>query len=32
LYMSERTSTEMRWHDDGRIKDRKLRHPADSMA
>jgi hypothetical protein len=32
LYMSERTSIEMRWHDDGRIKDGNLRHPACSMA
>ena len=32
LYMSERTSSEMRWHEEGRIDDGKLRHPADSKA
>ena len=32
LYMSERTSSEMHWHEEGRIDDGKLRHPADSKA
>jgi hypothetical protein len=32
LYMSESTSSEMRWHEKGRVDDGKLRHPTDSMA
>jgi len=32
LYMSESTSSEMHWHEEGRIDDGKLRHPADSKA
>ena len=32
LYMSSKTTPLMRWHDEGCIKDGKLRHPADSYA
>ena len=32
LYMSEKTAKDMRWHDIGRTKDGKLRHPADGLA
>ena len=32
LYMCEKTAKDMRWHDTGRTKDGKLRHPADGLA
>ncbi|XP_062216051.1 uncharacterized protein LOC133916413 isoform X2 [Phragmites australis] len=32
LYANEQTSADMRWHDEGRTKDGKLRHPADGQA
>ncbi|XP_049399799.1 uncharacterized protein LOC125863867 [Solanum stenotomum] len=32
LFMSTKTSTEMRWHAEGRTKDGVMRHPADSIA
>lgn len=32
IYMCEKTAKEMRWHDEGRTKDGKLRHPADALA
>ncbi|XP_020111543.1 uncharacterized protein LOC109726394 isoform X2 [Ananas comosus] len=32
LFMSPKTSDNMRWHDEGRTKDGLLRHPADSLA
>ena len=32
LYMSEETSSLMRWHKKERIRDGKVRHPADSLA
>ncbi|GJY20098.1 hypothetical protein Tco_0392664 [Tanacetum coccineum] len=32
MYMYEKTSKEMKWHDEGRTKDEKLRHPASALA
>ncbi|XP_071909641.1 uncharacterized protein [Coffea arabica] len=32
LFMSSKTASLMRWHEEERIKDGKLRHPADSLA
>src|SRR5438105_1582329 len=32
LYMRESTSSYMRWHKEGRVKDGTMRHPADSLA
>ena len=32
LYASDKTSNDMRWHDEGRTKDEFLRHPADGQA
>lgn len=32
LFSSTKTSDDMRWHDEGRTKDGKLRHPADGDA
>lgn len=32
LFVSPKTATDVRWHDEGRIKDGLLRHPADSPA
>jgi len=32
LFMSSKTAKSMKWHDEGRTKDGKLRHPADSLA
>lgn len=32
FYATEKTSDEMRWHDEGRTKDELLRHPADGQA
>lgn len=32
LFSTEQTSGEMRWHEEGRTKDRLLRHPADGEA
>ncbi|XP_052172287.1 uncharacterized protein LOC127788215 [Diospyros lotus] len=32
LFMSNRTTTLMRWHEEGRTKDGIMRHPADSLA
>lgn len=32
LYMSSKTATSMRWHEESRTKDGYLRHPADSPA
>ncbi|GJZ49023.1 hypothetical protein Tco_0603213 [Tanacetum coccineum] len=32
LYKCEKTAKDMRWHDTGRTKDGKLRHPADGLA
>jgi hypothetical protein len=32
LFMHKDTATALRWHDEGRIKDEALRHPADSKA
>nr|KYP30927.1 hypothetical protein KK1_049591 [Cajanus cajan] len=32
LFMSSKTAKLMTWHDEGRTKDGKLRHPADSLA
>ncbi|GJS84098.1 putative transposase-associated domain-containing protein [Tanacetum coccineum] len=32
MYMREKTAKEMRWHEEGRTKDGKLRHSADSLA
>ncbi|XP_020080540.1 uncharacterized protein LOC109704191 isoform X2 [Ananas comosus] len=32
LFMSSKTASEMRWHNEGRTKDGILRHPADSPA
>ncbi|GJY31198.1 uncharacterized protein Tco_0414693 [Tanacetum coccineum] len=32
LYMSEKTTKDMRWHNIGLTKDGKLRHPADGLA
>ncbi|GJY66168.1 tetratricopeptide-like helical domain, DYW domain protein [Tanacetum coccineum] len=32
LYKCEKTAKDMRWHDTGRTKDRKLRHPTDGLA
>ncbi|XP_043721065.1 uncharacterized protein LOC122668585 [Telopea speciosissima] len=32
LYMSSKTSLNMRWHHDDRIDDQRLRHPADGQA
>ncbi|KAL6909850.1 hypothetical protein ACP4OV_001509 [Aristida adscensionis] len=32
LFATDKTSDDMRWHDEGRTKDRKLRHPADGEA
>ncbi|XP_060213667.1 uncharacterized protein LOC132640887 isoform X2 [Lycium barbarum] len=32
LFMSAKTSTEMRWHAEGRTRDGVMRHPADSIA
>lgn len=31
LFMSSKTASLMRWHEEGRNKDGKLRHPADSL-
>jgi hypothetical protein len=32
LFMHKDTATTLRWHDEGRIKDEAMRHPADSKA
>ncbi|WMV58364.1 hypothetical protein MTR67_051749 [Solanum verrucosum] len=32
LFMSAKTSTQMRWHAEGRTRDGVIRHPADSIA
>ncbi|GKC33034.1 hypothetical protein Tco_1040328 [Tanacetum coccineum] len=32
LYKCEKTTQDMRWHDTGRTKDGKVRHPADGLA
>ncbi|GKE19105.1 ribose 5-phosphate isomerase A, partial [Tanacetum coccineum] len=32
LYKCEKTAKHMRWHDTGRTKDGKLRHPTDGLA
>ncbi|KAL3838963.1 hypothetical protein ACJIZ3_023554 [Penstemon smallii] len=32
LFMSSKTASSMKWHSEGRIKDGKMRHPADSPA
>ncbi|XP_020081003.1 uncharacterized protein LOC109704650 isoform X2 [Ananas comosus] len=32
IYMSSKVASLMRWHDEGRIKDGILRHPADGLA
>ncbi|KAM3216975.1 hypothetical protein P3L10_026418 [Capsicum annuum] len=31
LFMSAKTSTQMRWHDEGHTRDEVVRHPADSI-
>ena len=32
LFMCSKTSETLRWHEEGRLKDRKLRHPADAQS
>lgn len=32
LYMTETTSSHMKWHKEGRVSDDTMRHPADSLA
>nr|GEW10192.1 hypothetical protein [Tanacetum cinerariifolium] len=32
IYMCEKPEKEMRWHDEGRTQDGKLRDPADALA